>query len=256
MPGLVRTLAVLGRPAAFLEAGRGRSLVLVHGAGGRSHVWSPQLLTLADTARVVALDLPGHGATGGNGCTTIADYVLWVLAFLEAAGLERAVLGGHSMGGAVTLALALDHPDRVEALALVGTGARLRVLPRILELFRENPPEGVSFLAGLAYSPRTPGSAVVEAERALLETPPGVVLGDFLACDRFDVMARVAGVRAPTLVLVGRDDRLTPPKYAAFLARAVPGARLVEVEDAGHFPQLEQPEAVNSALRAFLGSLP
>jgi pimeloyl-ACP methyl ester carboxylesterase len=83
-----------------------------------------------------------------------------------------------------------------------------------------------------------------------------VTLGDFLACDRFDAMATIGTVRAPTLVVVGGDDRLTPPKYARYLAGAIPGAQLVEVADAGHFPQLEQPDVVNAALRAFLRGLP
>ncbi len=83
-----------------------------------------------------------------------------------------------------------------------------------------------------------------------------VTLGDFMACDRFDVMTRLRDVEIPTLVLGGRDDRLTPPKYAAFLAGAIPGARLVEIEAAGHFPQLEQPATVNLTLRDFLAALP
>jgi pimeloyl-ACP methyl ester carboxylesterase len=69
-------------------------------------------------------------------------------------------------------------------------------------------------------------------------------------------MATIGTVRVPTLVVVGGDDRLTPPKYARYLAETIPGARLVEVADAGHFPQLEQPDAVNAALRAFLRELP
>jgi len=251
----VRT-TVLGEPAAYLEAGRGQPVVLVHGAGGRAEVWTPQLAGLADVARLIAVDLPGHGAGGGRGCRQVDDYVAWLVGLLDALGLDRAVVAGHSMGGAIAQTLALGHRGRLRGLVLVGTGARLRVLARILELFREGSPLGPELVASLAYSPKTPPGAVVEAERALLETPPAVTLGDFLACDRFDVMARLAGVEIPTLVLGGVDDRLTPPKYAAYLARHIPGARLVEVEAAGHFPQLEQPAVVNAAFRAFVSTLP
>jgi pimeloyl-ACP methyl ester carboxylesterase len=247
---------VQGQPAAYLEAGRGRPVVFVHGAGGRAEVWTPQLAGLADVARVVAVDLPGHGETGGHGCRSIDDYAAWVLGLLDALGLDRVVLGGHSMGGGIAQTLALGRPDRLRGLVLIGTGARLRVLPRILELFREGLPEALELVASLAYSPRTPPGSVAEAERALRETPMPVTLGDFMACDRFDVMTRLHGVEIPTLVLGGRDDRVTPPKYAAFLAGAIPGARLVEIEAAGHFPQLEQPAAVNAAVRAFLAALP
>jgi pimeloyl-ACP methyl ester carboxylesterase len=229
-------------------------VVLVHGAGGRAEVWTPQIGGLADLARLIAVDLPGHGGTGGRGCQRVEDYAGWVLGLLDVLDLRRAVLVGHSMGGAIVQTLALGYPER--GLVLVGTGGRLRVLPRILELFRDGSPEGAELVARLAYSPQTPPGAVVEAERALQETAALVTLGDFLACDRFDVMARLAGVATPTLVVVGADDRLTPPKYAAYLARTLRGARLVEIEAAGHFPQLEQPAAVNLALRAFLAALP
>jgi pimeloyl-ACP methyl ester carboxylesterase len=219
-------------------------------------VWRRQLEGLADAARLIAVDLPGHGATGGRGCLSVDAFARWVLEVLDAAGIERAVVGGHSMGGAVALTLALGQPERLDGLALVGTGARLRVLPRVLELYRDDPPAGASIVAGLSYSPSTPRAAVVEADESLAATPPVVTLGDFLCCDRFDVMTKLTALRLPTLVVVGRDDRLTPPKYAAYLGRSIAGARVVEVEAAGHFPQLEQPAAVNAALRRFLTALP
>lgn len=252
----VKTLTVSGRPAAYLETGRGRPVVLVHGAGGRGALWNPQLTGLSDIARVIAPDLPGHGGTGGRGSVRVAEYAEWLIRFLDAAGLDRVVLGGHSMGGAIAQTVAVAHGDRLQGLILVGTGARLRVLPRIVELLREALPDGLRLISSLAYSPRTEPGAVAAVERALRETPPLVTLGDYLACDRFDVMAQLTHVRAPTLVIVGRDDRLTPAKYAAFLASTIAGAQLVEVAAAGHYPQLEQPAALNAAVRAFLESVP
>jgi pimeloyl-ACP methyl ester carboxylesterase len=232
-------------------------VVLIHGAAGRAEVWSPQLAGLADIARMIAVDLPGHGATAGEGCQAVERYAAWVAALLDALGAERPVLVGHSMGGAIAQTLALGDPARFAGLVLVGTGARLRVLPRILQLFREGSLRVASDLVGsLSYSPSTPPGAVIEAERALHDTAAAVTLGDFHACDRFDLMGRLGDLRLPALVVVGRDDRLTPPKYAAYLARSIPAARLVEVDGAGHFPQLEQPAAVNAAIRGFLLALP
>jgi pimeloyl-ACP methyl ester carboxylesterase len=246
---------VAGAPAAYLEAGRGRPVLLVHGAGGRGEVWLPQLAGLADVGRLLAVDLPGHGTSQGHGYRSVADYAAWIIALLTALELDRVVLVGHSMGGAIAQTVALARPERLDGLVLVGTGARLRVLPRILALLRDDPPQGTSLIASLSYSPETAPGTVVEAERALAATPARVTLGDFAGCDRFDVMSTLAGVRMPTLVVVGRDDRLTPPKYAAWLAATIPGAGLVEVAGAGHFVQLEQPDAVNAALRAFLATL-
>jgi pimeloyl-ACP methyl ester carboxylesterase len=256
MPTIRARATVLGRPGAYLEAGAGRPVVLIHGAGGRAEVWSPQLTGLADVARMIAVDLPGHGATQGEGCQEVERYAAWVAGLLDALEGGRPVLVGHSMGGAIAQTLALGDPARYAGLVLVGTGARLRVLARILQLFREGPALASDLVGSLSYSPLTPPGAVVEAERALRETGAAVTLGDFLACDRFDLMGRLGDLRLPTLVVVGRDDRLTPPKYAAYLAQSIPAARLVEVDGAGHFPQLEQPAAVNAALRGFLAALP
>src|SRR5262245_41390358 len=187
MSGTPGSVTVGGRPAAYLAAGQGRPLVLVHGSGGRARLWGPQLAGLAGTARVIAVDLPGHGATGGAGCRRVEDYATWLLDLLDGLALDRVVLGGHSMGGAIAQTVALSHPERLSGLVLVGTGARLRVLPRIIELFQPGSRGGAELVGSLGYSPRTAPAAVVEAERALQETPPAVTLGDFVACDRFDV---------------------------------------------------------------------
>jgi pimeloyl-ACP methyl ester carboxylesterase len=255
-PPARRSQAVGGAAAGWLEAGAGPALVLVHGAGGAGALWAPQLEGLADVARVIAPDLPGHGPLAGRPRPSVAAYAAWLVQFLDALGLDRVVLGGHSMGGAVAQTLALERPERLAGLVLVATGARLRVFARILELLRDRPPEGRSLLRGLSYAPSTPAGRVAVADRVLRETAPLVTLGDFLACDRFDVMARVGAIRAPTLVVAGADDQLTPPRYARFLAAAIPGAETVEVPGAGHFPQLEQPERVNAAIRAFLAARP
>src|SRR5262249_50983979 len=137
---------VAGRPAACLEAGQGPPLVLVHGAGGRGEVWGPQLADLSDVARVIAVDLPGHGGTGGAGCRRIDDYATWVVGLLDALALDRVVLGGHSMGGAISQTIARARPERLRGLVLVGTGARLRVAPRILELFGAGSPVGAELV--------------------------------------------------------------------------------------------------------------
>ena len=86
----------------------------------------------------------------------------------------------------------------------------------------------------------------------MLGTRPDVTIGDFMACDAFDVMDRVETIRLPALAICGEEDQLTPPKYAEFLAQKIPGARFLLVERAGHFVQLEQPEIVNAGIREFL----
>jgi pimeloyl-ACP methyl ester carboxylesterase len=250
-----RTRSVTGQPAAWLESGSGPPLVLIHGAGGSAELWRPQLEGLADVARVVAPDLPGHGPHGGRGKPSIAAYAEWLGAFLETLGDLPPVLVGHSMGGAVAQTLALARPAGLAGLILIGTGARLRVLTRIVDLLRQHPREGQSLIQGLSFGAAAPQECVGLVARVLREVAPLVTLGDFLACDRFDVRERLAAIRTPTLVLTGAEDRLTPLGHGRLLAETIPGARFVEIPGAGHFPQLEQPVPVNAAIREFLVEL-
>jgi pimeloyl-ACP methyl ester carboxylesterase len=252
-PRRIRPIA--GRPAAWVEAGSGPTLVLVHGAGGSADLWEPQLAGLADVARIVAPDLPGHGPLRGRGGVSVPAYAEWLAGFLSALDAGPVVLVGHSMGGAIAQTLALARPDHLAGLILIGTGARLRVLPRLVELLRERSVEGLRLIRDLSFADGAPAEGVEAVERVLREAAPLVTLGDYLACDRFDVRDRLPGLRVPTLVLTGTEDRLTPLTRGRFLADTIPGARLVEVPAAGHFPQLEQPAPVNAAIREFLAQL-
>jgi pimeloyl-ACP methyl ester carboxylesterase len=254
--GSRHTRPVAGRDATWLEAGAGIPLVLVHGAGGSADLWDPQLTGLADLARVVAVDLPGHGPRRGGGGQSIVAYADWLGELLDALGAGPAVLVGHSMGGAIAQTVALARPERLAGLVLVATGARLRIMARLLELLRERPGEGVGLIQRLSYAPGTPPERVAVVDRVLREGAPLVTLADYLACDRFDVRPRLGAIRTPTLVVAGTEDRLTPVTYGRGLAEGIAGARLVEIAEAGHFPQLEQPAAVNAAIREFLAGLP
>lgn len=245
-----------GQAIHYVETGGGApTLVLVHGAGGDSSTWTRQLEGLADAASVVALDLPGHGASSGDGCRAITDYAAVVRGFLAALGRGPVVLGGHSMGGAITQLVALTAPALLQGLVLVGTGARLRVFPELFELMARNYAEGVNFVTGYAWSRSSLEALREGGRRTMSGTRPAVTVGDFTACDRFDAMDRVGQIRLPTLVIVGEDDELTPPKYAEFMAKAIARARLVRIPRAGHFVPLEQPDEVNHALRTFLAGL-
>lgn len=227
------------------------AVVLIHGAGG-SHVHWPAALRRLPGATVYALDLPGHGHSEGEGRQSIGGYRDVVRAFLEAAGLERAILVGHSMGGAIALEVALRYPKRLAGLVLVGSGARLRVAPALLQGLREDYPRAVENLVQWLFAGSAPEQTRRAARRQLLEANPGVVLGDFLACDAFDVMAELPRVETPTLVVCGTEDRMTPLKYSEYLAAHIPGARLEAIPGGGHMVMLEQPEPVARAVAAFL----
>jgi len=214
-----------------------------------------QLNGLADLGHIVALDLPGHGRSGGTIPEQIEDAAAVVAGFLDALGIARAVIGGHSMGGAIAQQFALSYRDRVDGLILIGTGARLRVLPRLLELLANDYREGINLLMSLAVGAKAPAELRAALHRSTAENPAGVVLGDLQACDAFDVMSRISTVNAPALVLCGEEDQLTPPKYSRFLGQRVAGACVVVVAGAGHYVQVEKPRETTAAIREFLAGL-
>lgn len=228
-------------------------LVLIHGAGGTRLYWPPGLRRLQGCA-VYTPDLPGHGASPGPGQSTIDGYCQVVEAWMEALELPPAVVVGHSMGGAVAQALALDASARVAGLVLIATGARLRVHPMLLEATQREglAAEALSTLLSAWYSDRVSASIRQRAVRSLSGVDPAVLHGDFQACDRFDVMERLGDLRVPALVLVGEEDQMTPVKYARFLAEHLPAARLEVIPAAGHMVMLEQPAAVEKALADWL----
>jgi len=227
------------------------ALVFIHGAGGSHLNWPPQLRRLAG-ANTYTLDLPGHGQSEGQGRTSISAYVDFVAAFLEILGLEKVTLVGHSMGGATALDFALRYPERLAGLVLVGSGARLRVVPAILDGIRQDFEAAVRLITDYAFSPDAPEQLKREGRRQMGQTHPDVLYGDFAVCDAFDVMDRLGEIRCPTLAICGTADRLTPPKYSTYLRDNIPAAQLVLVEDAGHMVMLEQPEAVSQAIADFI----
>src|SRR5919201_1393526 len=157
---------------------RGPTICFVHGSGGSHAVWIRQLEGLADLARIVALDLPGHGESDGDGVGTIEQAAGAVREVLDELGVARAIVGGHSMGGAIALAFALANPDRIAGLVLVGTGARLRVLPTIVETLERDYTEGVRFVVDLAVASDAAPEMREALVRQTLRNLRPVMIGD------------------------------------------------------------------------------
>ena len=229
-------------------------LVLVHGAGGTHMHWPGELRRLPGMT-VYALDLPGHGQSPGAGCTTIAAYAQAVAAWADALGLPRFILAGHSMGGAIAQTMALRQPERLAGLILVGTGARLAVSPAILDGLGRDYAATARLIADWAYKRQVDPETLDAYAQAMQTIPMEVTRGDFAACNAFDVTSQVSQIALPTLVIVGLEDRLTPPKYSRFLAQQIPAARLLEAPEAGHMVMLEQSVIVAAAVHEFAAAL-
>ena len=228
------------------------TLIFIHGAGGSASFWSAQIDELLDVANTIAIDLPGHGRSPHPGRKKIGDYTQVAAKFIKTLGPPYPIPVGISMGGAITQQLLLDHPGLCSAGVLVATGAKLAVLPMILELIQKDFSKYIEMKGQMAVSPKTPRELVqpVLDETALCD--PSVVHGDFQACDAFDERKRVKEIKVPVLVITADDDLLTPPKFGGYLTGQIPKAHRVHINEAGHLVPVEKPGEVNTAIREFL----
>jgi pimeloyl-ACP methyl ester carboxylesterase len=228
-------------------------LVLIHGAGGDHLSWPSQLRRLSGY-RVYTPDLPGHGKSKGHGLQSITSYGEAALAWIHSLELPKVFLAGHSMGGAIALWLAWQHPELFRGLVLTSTGASLPVNLSLIEELATQVgfPTAVDKITSWSFSSRIEPTLVESVKRQMLKTRPSVLAGDFRACDRFDLSGRLGEIQVPTLVLVGDEDKMTPERFAEGLAEGIPEAELVVIPGAGHMLPLEQPAEVARVVRGFL----
>jgi pimeloyl-ACP methyl ester carboxylesterase len=242
-------------------AGRPWALFL-HGAGFDHSVWALQSRWLAFRGwNVLAADLPGHGLTAGAPRTSVAALAQWSVALLDAVGAERASLIGHSMGSLIALETAARHAGRVERLALISAAPAMPVHRDLLAAAGANDHAAIDMVnlwshgarAALGGS-RAPGLWMSgNGERILERVGVGALHADLALCDAYrDGAAAAARVTAPTLLVSGSRDQMTPLKGAQSLAAAISGSTLVAVAGAGHMLTAERPDELRVALAAHL----
>jgi len=242
-------------PEVVPDLSRGETVVCLHCSGGNGAMFAEFLEALAAEHSPLSLDLPGHGRSGGlDSLGSIERMAGFVGSFLERWGLPRAVLLGHSMGGAVALRLALDRPAAVRALVLVASGARFRgaalpLIQRVVEGKERRP-----FFRD-AYSPKATPELLRRGFLEDLKTDPRALAGDFVACRAFDAEGELERVAVPTLVAIGEDEDAEQRDRGELLAKRIRGATLVRIAGAGHMVPLEQPAALAAAVGEFLRGL-
>ncbi len=235
----------------YIPHGAPRNIVFVHGAGGNSLLWKRTIQFLSGSSRAFAVDLPGH-PSGEITCRSVRDYAEAVHGFIGGSGLERPVVCGHSMGGAIALTLALTHPGDVGGLVLVSTGAKLGVAPEIIGGLNREPMRAIeSTITPWSFNSIDLGLGR-EARAALSVSNLPVFLNDYLACDGFDVRQELPKILARTLVVCGDKDRMTLPKWSHYLSANIAGSELYFVKDSGHMLPLEKPEALALVIQRFL----
>ena len=232
-------------------------VILIHGAGGNHLSWPPQIRRLPDQ-RVFAIDLPGHGKSEGAVRHSIDEYVEDLISFMGSLDIHKTVLVGVSMGGAIALTLALKYPHKVQGLALLGIGAKMRVAPEILEaLGNSNMFEAaVNEISKNCFSENVPQNLIQLSTQAMLQMNPPALLGDFSACDQFDITAQLEKIKIPVLIICGSADKMTPLKYSGSLKDKIVRSRLEVIQGAGHLVMTEQPDIVAGLLAQFIDALP
>jgi pimeloyl-ACP methyl ester carboxylesterase len=233
------------------------AIVFIHGALNDHTVWVAQSHHFADLGyQVHAIDLPGHGAAPGPALTSVGAMGDWLLATLDSAGIEQAALIGHSMGSLIALEAASKAPQRITHLALLGAAFPMKVADALLDTARNDEARAIDMVTKWSHMP---GYADTDTLRQLMlrlaaANPAQLLHTDLAACNAYDNGETAArAVRCPTLFLFGTADVMTPPKAARRLTEAIAHAQTVTLE-AGHAMMAEQPDAVSSALAAFIGN--
>ena len=223
------------------DVGTGPPLILLHGLAGSARWWSRNIPELSRSFRVIAIDLPGFGASPRAHRLELDGIVDQLAGTMDALGLDRASVIGHSMGGLIAGGLAADRPERVERLVLVDAAflsldwASVRPMTGPARTLRRTAPSLLPVLVadGMRSGPRRLTDASIQLLRA-------------------DWRAKLPNIEAPTLVIWGEHDRICPLAIGQKIVATIAGARLVVIEGAAHNPMWERSDAFDREVLAFL----
>jgi pimeloyl-ACP methyl ester carboxylesterase len=205
-------------------------------------------------------DLPGHGRSAGAPLPSVEALADWVIALLDAASHDQAILVGHSLGSQVVLAAAARHPERITRLALVGTSAPMPVSDALLDAARSDEGKAFAMVNGWSHSQRglmggnaVPGMWMLGINRRLMERQkPGTIYNDLAASNAFLAgIDAASAVRCAVLIVAGSRDLMTPSRNGLALAEHFADARVITLPGAGHAMMAEQPDQVLDALIEF-----
>ena len=263
------------------------TLVLIHGAGGQEIDWPMAWRNAKSQTRamgltpsnqgviklfsaglddypIYAVDLPGHGQSDGKSKSSIDEYSIDIIDFLDVMELENVCLVGHSMGAAIALNASLSQHWRISSVVTIGGASKMIVNDSILEGLQNTFEATVDSIVKYSWHKQTGAIADSEqmatyfrekAKQRILNAGSGTVHGDFLACSRFDLDGRLREISVPVLVIASDCDRMVPLHVSREMAEKLPNAQFVTLEGCGHFQHIEQTSRVATELSNFLGSV-
>jgi pimeloyl-ACP methyl ester carboxylesterase len=220
-------------------------VILIHGAGSNHLVWPAEIRRLRNTL-VLAIDLPGHGKSGGFAFHEVKQYTTSILDLMEGLGHNRAILVGHSLGAAIALQFAYDNPANVEGLVCIAGAASFSLAPTFIDLFRL--PQGNTTAHDLLNTYFQPLHGNHEWYPKLIRNMATVRKSlwytDFRASANFDLHKQVPEIKTPTIVMAGTGDPMVSFSSSSFLAQQLPNAKLIRYSQHGHLLMLENPKKV------------
>lgn len=234
--------------------GQGKeTLVLLHGAGGSLEQWPYQIRRLPGY-RVLAPDLPGHGHSQGNAHSAIPEYAYRCHKWLDALGVAKAVVAGHSLGGAIALDLALEYPNLINGLVLVASAAQLPVNPQLLDLLTVplKVQSGVNKIISWSFARESDEGLRSKLFSQLMANRVGVLKQDFQACASFNITERLSEIRIPAMLVIGSDDHMLSRELAEETTKAMSDAKLRVIRGGGHMLPQEKPLELREAIEEFL----
>jgi 3-oxoadipate enol-lactonase len=244
----------------YEQVGDGTDMVLIHGLGNDLHLWDAEVPALARHHRVLRFDVRGFGQSDKPpGPYSVGQFAEDVRLLFDACGVRDAHLVGLSMGGVIAQRFALDFPERVRSLVLISTSSEVgprstAAWERLAGIIEERGFDERSADASRAFSPafvqRHPEVVAAVGKRNAANDPRGYAAAA-RAVSAYNWTADLASVNVPALIVQGLDDRLTPPGGSVLMQRALPQARLLMVQEAGHNVPLEQPALFHAAVLAF-----
>lgn len=259
-------LSVQGQDCFISTGGRpfdpdGKVLLFIHGSGQSHLSWLLQARFFANRGyAVLAPDLPGHGLSAGHAMPSIEDAADWCAELLTAAGVETAVVIGHSQGGLVGLEMARRHPGRTRSLALIGSALAIPVADFLLKLADSDEARASAMMVSFSHGQighrhdhTMPGqSHLYYGEQVMAQNSKGVLLTDLHACNNYQTGAdAAAAITCPVLCVIAGRDRMVPTKTGLAMAEAIPHSHHTVIANAGHFVQSERSVETNAALRPF-----
>jgi len=234
------------------------SVVFIHGAAMDHTVWTlPARYFARHYYNVYALDLPGHGHSDGKPLATIESLADWVKSSMDVLEIPNAAIVGHSMGSLVSICFSARHPEQSRCLALLGTSTPMPVTDQLLSSAEANEHDAIDMTNiwshsdfGLTGGNSDPGRCLTMSGQRLLErSRDGVLFNDLNACNSFvNAESYLPELTQPTLIISGKQDKMTSPLKARQAAEQIKSARLIELDRCGHFMLTEQPNAVLDAL--------